>query len=62
MRGGEGVWGESCERRRVTTGKMPPRRVPKNVKVWNEDLIRAAQYRYYKAGELLRVSVDILRL
>jgi hypothetical protein len=25
-------------------------KAPKNVKIWNEDLIRAAQYRHHKAG------------
>lgn len=30
---------------------MPPKRIPKDVKIWNEDLTRAAEYRYSKAGE-----------
>ena len=37
---------------------MPPKRIPKDVKVWNQDLTRAAEYRYFKAGESSFCSIS----
>lgn len=38
---------------------MPPKRVPKDVKIWNADLTRAAEFRYAKAGEDDDVDEDV---